>query len=389
MPTNETGRSSAASGWVAALPLAIGLIAGMGPGTHVPQPTAATAEAAEAVAVTAAAAPRAALNASQNAMVAHFINVGQANATLLEFACGAVLIDAGAQEQAQVNTLLSYLEDFFARRPDLQRTLDSIIITHNHVDHTRALREVVERFRVERFLENGQRGGNPQGDADVDWLEANQSTGGRSITVLDVDDSSITGKEGFTDENVDPVACPGVDPEIRVLSADLVQDPGWGDAEFENKNNHSIVVRVDFGESSFLFTGDLEELAIATMLDFYSGSDTLDADVYEVGHHGSRNGTTEELLNAVTPDIAVISMGPWDDKRQWTAYAYGHPRKQAVDLLAAQITQTRLPRSVHVATAVKKFYSKTMRDAIYGTGWDGNISIQASADGNKRVQTGL
>lgn len=89
-------------------------------------------------------------------MRAHYIDVGQGDATLLEFPTGAVLIDAGAATQEDVEALVEYLDAFFVRRTDLDRTIDSIIITHNHVDHTKGLREVVEAFKVERFVENGR-----------------------------------------------------------------------------------------------------------------------------------------------------------------------------------------------------------------------------------------
>jgi len=58
---------------------------------------------------------------------------------------------------------------------------------------------------------------------------------------------------------------------------------------------------------------DLEDMAIERLVDRYRNSATLDVDVYEVGHHGSHNGTTEELLDAMTPKIAAISVGHWDD----------------------------------------------------------------------------
>src|SRR5687768_15102080 len=82
---------------------------------------------------------------AQPAMQAHFLPVGQAHATLLEFPCGAALIDAGAQDAESVARLQAYLDQFFDRRTDLNRTLDLILITHNHIDHTRALREIAER----------------------------------------------------------------------------------------------------------------------------------------------------------------------------------------------------------------------------------------------------
>ena len=67
-------------------------------------------------------------------MFAHYINVGQANATLLEFPCGAVLIDAGDQDAKTKQHLKDYLTAFFARRTDLNNTLDLVIITHDHGD---------------------------------------------------------------------------------------------------------------------------------------------------------------------------------------------------------------------------------------------------------------
>lgn len=253
-------------------------------------------------------------------MYAHFIDVGQGDAALLEFSCGAILVDAGGQNAGTTQGLVSYLTTFFAARSDLNSTLESIIVTHNHVDHTRALREVVEAFTVNRFIENGQRGGFAQGDQDVTWLRNNATTGGRNVTTLDVDDSLVQGQAGFTNGTIDPVACSGTNPAITMLSADVATDPGWDRSgnEFGDKNNHSIVVRVDFGQASLLFTGDLEEPAIETMVDFYDGSTMLDVDVWQVGHHGSYNGTTFSLVHAMSPEIAVISMSRWDDRQLWT-----------------------------------------------------------------------
>jgi beta-lactamase superfamily II metal-dependent hydrolase len=71
-------------------------------------------------------------------MTAHFIDVGQAHSTLLEFSCGAMLIDAGTKDDEHEEELLEYLDEFFDRRTDLDRTLDSILITHDHLDHTRS-----------------------------------------------------------------------------------------------------------------------------------------------------------------------------------------------------------------------------------------------------------
>ena len=72
-------------------------------------------------------------------MYAHFINVGQGDATLLEFPCGAILIDTGAQDNDCVDEMIEYLNDFFNRRTDLDRAFESVFITHNHPDHIKGL----------------------------------------------------------------------------------------------------------------------------------------------------------------------------------------------------------------------------------------------------------
>ncbi len=328
----------------------------------------------------------AAAQVDASTMRAHFIDVGQGDATLLEFSCGVVMIDAGGQGARDTTALIDYLRDFFAARPELHDTIRAVFITHNHVDHTRGLPAVVDHFHVQRLIENGQRGGDRDpGDLALHRLARDPR---RPPAWLDVNEYDVAQTEGgLTGPEVDPVDCPGTDPDIRILSADYADNPGWSNGDFTDKNNHSLVIRVDFGGASFLFTGDLETKAIATLLDTYDGTGALDVDVYHVGHHGSDNGTTKRLLDdIVRPEIAVISMGSCDQHGQWTGWAYGHPRKPAVDLLRSAITRRRPPELVHIATAVKTFYGTTMRDAIYATGWDGTIVIQATAAGSRSSQ---
>jgi len=154
---------------------------------------------------------------------------------------------------------------------------------------------------------------------------------------------------------------------------------------------------VDFGQSSFLFTGDLEDTAIERLVDRYRNTATLDVDVYEVGHHGSHNGTTEELLDAMTPKIAVISVGHWDDgklkkatkKRKakpFTTHAYGHPRRSTIQLLAMAVPEERdAATKQKVADGAAEFRFMTIRKKIYATAWDGTIEVQADLQGRYSV----
>ena len=325
-------------------------------------------------------------------MYAHFINVGQADATLLEFPCGAILIDAGSQDAAYTDSLANYLERFFRRRTDLQRTLDVVYITHNHIDHTRALRTVVENFTVERYVDNGQLEGI--GTANPKWVRGEAATRGIQLkTILNTDVFTGDNHSGLTDTDIDPITCANCDPNIRILSGQMTDEVGWSPSDFDNKNNHSLVIRVDFGESSFLFTGDLEKPAIETLLNEYAGHlELLDTDVYKVGHHGSSNGTTSALLRVVSPEMAVISCGTWNygknTDNNFTTWSYGHPRKVVINSLSSSIRKNRSKKIiVKAATAVRSFVDTEVSKRTYGTPWEGNIKVRAGLDGRFYVTT--
>ncbi len=325
-------------------------------------------------------------------MNAHFINVGQGDATLLEFPCGAILVDAGAQDQEHVEILIGYLADFFdERRPDLANTLNSVIITHNHLDHTRALRSVFEYFVVERYIDNGQLNG--AGSENPRWVRSIE--GSQQVVVREISSSDLSAdsdQQGLTDADIDPIDCATCDPHVRILAGRFDENPGWSLNDFENQNNHSIVVRIDFGESSFLFTGDLEEPAIRTLLERYSGTHTLDVDALQVGHHGSDSGTTADFLQAITPEIAVISVGHWEFGRivgtPFSTFAYGHPRKRVIEMLSLMVSRFRdSPVSAMSARSARSFEPYTVEKRIYATAWDGNVVVQASATGEYSISS--
>ena len=90
---------------------------------------------------------------------------------------------------------------------------------------------------------------------------------------------------------------------------------------YKDVNNFSVVIRIDFGESSFLMTGDAEADSEAEMVKLYTAAD-LDCDVLKVGHHGSGTSSTRAFLDLVTPEAALISCGK-DNK-------YGHPHNDVM-----------------------------------------------------------
>jgi competence protein ComEC len=323
----------------------------------------------------------------------HFIDVGQADSTLIEAPCGAVLIDAGAQDRRYADRLIAYLDGFFARRTDLQNTLKLVGITHNHTDHTAVLRRIVQKYNVERYVDNGRftvnRTNNPN------WVRQEIAQRGRAITLGEMDNAVVArtrGGRGLTNGVIDPLKCRSCDPVIRVLSGGRRERGTWTSSDFRNENNHSVVWRIDFGQTSLLITGDLEQRGIEDIVQTYRTSNVLDTDIYHVGHHGAANATSSAFLAAMTPALAVISMGPWpvgaDNRGERTAFSYGHPRLSVVQLLQTRVTKTRTPKVVKAATGVREAEDYQVQKAIYGTGWDGTVVMSGKLNGQIRTATG-
>lgn len=325
-------------------------------------------------------------------MTAHFIDVGQGHATLLEFPCGTMLIDAGGEDQATAQRLRTYLKEFFDDHPSLDETLELVLITHNHIDHTRALPGLLtDGITIKRFIDNGWTRGS--GAPQVNSLKAKASAHDIPTEVRSIKDSTITAlshRDGLTDSFIDPFDCGNVNPEIRILSGALDENPDWSEADFKDANNHSVVTRVDFGEASFLFLGDMETPASSTMMDYYDGTSTLDADVLQVSHHGARNGTSSALVRAVSPEIAMIPSGDNSDgKPGFTAFGHGHPNVDAVSLLTDGISRRRSePVGVRLGVGRDKVTAQpvSISKAVYASGWDGHITIRAETDGSFTVR---
>ena len=340
-------------------------------------------------------APRA-LTAQPPTMKAHFINVGQAASALLEFSCGAVLIDAGAQDEDHVEHLAEYLHAFFQRRTDLNNTLACVFITHPHIDHTRGLRRVAQVCRIARYVDGGLLTGS--GRHEVRWIRREVAEGRMTTMIRPVSHAEVVAlpqRRGLSDATIDPLNCDDLNPRIRILHASHATNPGWSATQFNNENNHSLVIRVDFGQSSFLFTGDLQEQGINLLLNHFRGTQILDVDVLHVGHHGSHNATTPGLLNAVTPEAAVIGVGRWDfgladpDVAQgFNTHNFGHPRRDVVLGLTGAIGFTRTsPKQVRVFRGARDPVRFTVRRNIYGTGWDGDVIFEATSLGTLTVST--
>ena len=217
-------------------------------------------------------------------LTVHFIDVGQADAALLLCGGETMLIDGGNAEDSSL--LVSYLEDLGVEH------LDYVVCSHAHEDHVGGLSGPL-----------------------------NTCTAGAVWSPVSEYSSKAFGKfvQYAEAQGLSPV-CPEVDSTYNLGDA-LITVLGPRE-DYSDTNNTSIVLRVDFGETSFLFTGDMEQSAEADLVD---AGCNLKATVLKVGHHGSDTSSSYRFLREVLPEYAVISVG--------TGNSYGHPNDEILSRL--------------------------------------------------------
>lgn len=310
-------------------------------------------------------------------MTAHFIDVGQGSATLLEFSCGTVLIDLGGETVSDTGfssnqKLRAYLEKFFNDRPGRPRRFDLLVLSHPHIDHSRGKAELLTSedpaqvpYEIANFIDDtlNKGSGSSQQKALRAWAKKHGHYEGIKV-------KGKIGPDGFTSSVIDPLNCQDTDPRIRVLWGRLTPKPSnWARVkDYQNENNHSVVVRVDFGQASFLFPGDIEDKAERKLLEKYAGTFMLDVDVYLAAHHGSASSSVDDFLIAMSPETVVIPVGDPSRPGEFTAFDHGHPREEVVNRLINRTSGARQAVSVPVALGQENFHNIQMTKAIYATG---------------------
>ncbi len=223
-------------------------------------------------------------------LIVHFIDVGQGDAILIQNKKNNknMLIDGGDRYNRVAEKLTSYLEE---QEID---TIHAVVSTHPHADHIGGLTSVIKNFAVERIYDSGR-------------VHTTQTYENYLILINEKDIPFYTPRRG---------------DEIKL--GDLIFEVlhPEGNVEDYSLNNASIVLRLDYKQVSFLFTGDVEYEAEIEIL---ATDKELQSQILKVGHHGSRTSTNEEFLKEIIPEIAVIQAG--EDNR------YGHPHTEVLDLL--------------------------------------------------------
>lgn len=213
----------------------------------------------------------------------HFIDVGQADAALVECDGHYMLIDGG--NKGDSNVIYSVLKS------EKVQKLDIVVATHAHEDHVGGIPGAYNYTTADLTLCPVT---TYDTEAFKDFKKYADSKGG-GITVPSVGDKYTLGSAS-----------------IEILGVNSTSDA----------NSCSIVLMITYGETKFLFTGDAEREAEQVILD--SGA-ALAADVLKIGHHGSENSTTYPFLREIMPKYAVISVG--EDN------SYGHPTDNTLSRL--------------------------------------------------------
>ena len=233
------------------------------------------------------------------------IDVGQGDSILVVFPDGkTMLMDGGGiasfggGERPKIDTGEDVVAPYLWERSF--RTVDVIALSHAHEDHIGGLPAIVDDFHPRELWTGATSDAESPGNAAWRGLREKAAKAGVKITPL---------MEGAH------FAFGGAEIEILAPSADYLP----GDAP---KNNDSLVMRIRYGARSFLLCGDAERPIERQML---ADGAIAHADVLKVGHHGSRTSSSEEFLEAASPEFAVISAG--------YANSYGHPNFDVIQRL--------------------------------------------------------
>ncbi len=202
-----------------------------------------------------------------------FIDVGQGDSCLINGGRdGNVLIDGGDEGSGKI------LREYFNHNYVFD--LDAVFITHFHNDHISGIKELIEDdFPIRKIYVS------------------------KTSEEFEEDDEikRLASEKGIDIEEI----CVGRYINVGKVKYTVLWPQGTED---ENKtNNSSLVLRCDYGENSFLFTGDIEKNTEKCLINMCS--EDLDIDVLKVAHHGSNTSTQTDFLKICTPEFAVISVG--------------------------------------------------------------------------------
>ena len=228
------------------------------------------------------------LSDSEGTLSVHYIDVGQADAILLETEGRFMLIDGGNKDDSQL--VVSYLEQQGVEE------LEAVICTHAHEDHVGGLPAVLAVFPTQAVY-------------------APTKTYSSKIF-----DSFLY----YVDQQGLDVTIPS--PGQLLTFGDMIMTFVGPVQSYAETNDTSIVISAFFDDVRFIFTGDMEVAAENDMLDYWGEQMDWDSTVLKVGHHGSSTSSSYRFLREIDPEYAIVSVGADN--------SYGHPHKEILSRYA-------------------------------------------------------
>lgn len=219
-------------------------------------------------------------------MLVHFIDVGQGDSILIESPNGkTMLVDGGVKGAGQ--QVVSYLKELGVNK------LDIVVATHPDADHIGGLIPVLNSITIDQFYDSGK-------------VHTSQ-TFEEMLTLID--EKNIPYDVPKTGDNIEF----DKDITVKVLNAN---------EQASDNNDASIVLKMAYGNVSFLLTGDAGVALEKEIMQY-----DVAATVLKAGHHGSNTSSSEDFIRAVKPEVTILSYGE-DNK-------YGHPHVEVVNRLQA------------------------------------------------------
>ncbi len=217
-----------------------------------------------------------------------FFNVGQGDSIFIKTPQNhQILIDGGPAYSIMDGKLSQEM-------PFWDKEIDLIVLSHPESDHMTGLLDVLNDYKVDNILWTGE---EKDSEKFRTWKNLVEKEGA-NVYYANTGDKVVAG-----DVSMDIIS-----PEEE-LTGQIVKDA----------NDTSVVARLLYKNSSFLFTGDISSKAEKAIL-----ADNIDSDVLKVPHHGSKYSSCQEFLDKVSPLISVIQVGK---------NSYGHPAEEALTRL--------------------------------------------------------
>jgi len=246
----------------------------------------------------------------------HYIDVGQGDCILIESDNHNMLIDCG--ESSESDEVMAYLQSQNISH------LDYVVGTHPHSDHMGGMSSIVDNFEIDNFL--------------MPYIPDDDMPTTKYFEKLLV---------SLDNKNMD-IKNPESGDKISLGYAEfIVVAPNQ--KEYSNTNNYSIGLIMTHGDNSFIFTGDAESSAEEEMI---NNGLLKDIDVYKAGHHGSSTSSSEEFLDVIKPEYAVIMCGEGN--------SYGHPNDDAVERISKYVPDENILRTDLKGSIVAESDGKTI-----------------------------